>query len=738
MVDEFQDTNYAQFQIVKHLAAPHRNVTVVGDDDQSIFKFRGASISNILNFREAYPEATTIVLTENYRSTAAILDAAYRLIQHNNPDRLEYREGVNKRLRPRNGDGPAVESVSFHSFQEEADWVAAKIVELLEAKACAPEEIAILVRRNSDADPFLRALNMKGIRWRFSGAKGLYDREEIRLAVSFLRVLADPQDSLSLYHLAGSEIYGMPAADLALCNAYAHRRHRSLYEVLRRLITQRGTVPELAGVSPEGIEVAATLLADLDRYVARAAREPTGRVLYEFLMERPGYGKRLVRSRSGRDHQRVANLARFFGVVQRFGEVAPQDRVVAFVPYLTALIEAGEDPPLVEEDEPEAVQVLTVHKAKGLEFEAVFLAGLVERRFPSQDRREPIPLPDELVKDLLPSGDFHVQEERRLFYVGMTRAKRYLYLTRARDYGTRREWKRSRFVAEALALPNEEVEASWQAAADAAIARSAPPPESRTGPAFRPDAPLSLSHYAIDDYLTCPLKYRYVHLLRVPVLRDQAVVYGNALHRAVQAYNLRRLQGQVMSLEELTATFEAHWVNEGFISRAHEEARLREGREALVHFHRFASAGPPPTFVEQKFRFQVGPDTVTGFLDRVDAHGGEVVIIDYKSSLVRDQKEADKETRESHQLALYALAYRESVGRSPERVELQFLTPGGVVVGRATKHEKDYERAIERIRTAAAGIRSGLFQAAPSPWVCGFCAFRTICPATRWTGERDG
>ncbi len=739
LVDEFQDTNYAQFEIVKLLAATHRNVTVVGDDDQSIFKFRGASISNILNFRKEFPEAETVVLAENYRSTSSVLDAAYRLIQHNNPDRLEYREGVDKRLRSQNADGPALESVVFQTYQEEADWVAGKLQELVEAKQCAPGGIAILVRRNSDADPFLRALNMKGIAWTFSGARGLYDREEIRLVVSFLRLLADPHDSLSLYHLAGSDIYGMPATDLALCNAHAGRKHRSLYEVLLDLTRRPASIPELSGVSPEGIAAAGALLADLDRYLSKAPRHATGRVLYEFLMERPGYGRRLARSASPRDHQRLANLASFFGVVQRFGEVAPQDRVAAFVPYLTTLVEAGEDPPVVEgEEAAEAVQVMTLHKAKGLEFEAVFLAGLVEKRFPSVDRKEAIPLPDQLVKDVLPAGDFHLEEERRLFYVGMTRAKRYLFLTRARDYGTKREWRRSRFLAEALALPKEEEEHPWRGAPEAVIGRGAPPPEREADFTLPADTPLTLSHYKIDDYLTCPLKYKYVHILRVPVLRDQAVVYGAALHRAIQAYNSRRIQGLAMSPQELVKSFEDHWVNEGFISREHEEQRFQQGREALAQFHAFAEAAPPPTFVEKKFRFQLGQDTVTGFFDRVDERGDETVIIDYKSSLIRDQKEADREARESQQLALYALAYRESAGRLPDRVELHFLAPGGVVVGRALKRDKDLERVADRVRATASGIRTGLFQATPSPWVCGFCAFRTICPATAWTGEREG
>jgi DNA helicase-2/ATP-dependent DNA helicase PcrA len=403
------------------------------------------------------------------------------------------------------------------------------------------------------------------------------------------------------------------------------------------------------------------------------------------------------------------------------------------------LIEAGENPPVAEgEAAEEGVAVLTLHKAKGLEYEAVFLVGLVEKRFPSIDRREAIPLPDELIKETLPSGDFHLQEERRLFYVGMTRAKRYLFLTRARDYGTKREWKRSRFLVEALALPKEEEERPWRGTPEAAIGRYAPPLHTANDLAIRADTPLSLSHYKIDDYLTCPLKYKYVHILRVPVLRDHTVIYGAALHRAIQAYNTHRLAGQTMLLEDLIDTFEAHWVNEGFISREHEERRLQEGRDALARFHVFAGVRPPPTSVEKRFKFQLDDDIVTGFLDRVDEREGETVIIDYKSSAVRDQKAADKGARESQQLALYALAYRRSAGRLPDRVELHFLTSGGVIVGHAVKKEKDLDQAVDRIREAAIGIRGGLFQATPSQWVCDFCAFRTICPATVWIGERQG
>ena len=738
LIDEFQDTNYAQLQLVKLLASGHRNLTVVGDDDQSIFRFRGASFSNILVFLKEYPDAQTIVLSENYRSTQPILDAAYRLIQHNNPDRLEVEAGVDKRLIAKNSDGPSVQYRVFGTYEDEADWVAEQIAEKVTKDGLPYREFAILVRRNADADPFIRSLNMKGIPWRFSGSRGLYNREEIRTVIAFLRALADPHDSRSLYHLAVSEVYGMPAMDLTLINAFAARKHRSLFEVFRRLKDgDFEEAPELYKVSGLGRAAAKRLIEDLDYYIERAIQEPTGSVLYEYLVEWTGYIKRLQKSSSYRDHQKVPNIAKFFEIVRRYSEVASYDRVAHFVQYLDQLIEAGEDPAPAEfEAEEDTVHILTLHKAKGLEFAVVFLVGLVHNRFPSLDRGDPIPLPDELIKDILPKGDFHLEEERRLFYVGMTRTKKELYLTRARDYGTKREWRISPFILEALDLPRAPEEVI-RASAQAAIDRNAPLPDPAEGGSYAipPDQPLELSYYKIDDYLTCPLKYWYTHIQRMERIlrRHHTVIYGSAIHQAVREYHVRKVQGGRMSLEELHVAFERAWISEGFISREHEEQRLRAGREALARFYEHAEAEPAvPTYIERKFRFKLDNDWVIGLWDRVDEQDEEVVIIDYKTSEIRDQKKADEETRKSLQLSIYALAYRERFGKLPDRVELRFLTPWRVLVGRAVKKEKDLEKTIERMREASAGIRSGQLHAKPDEWECRFCAYQSICPATAW------
>src|SRR6266850_1619807 len=231
LVDEFQDTNYAQFELVKLLAARHRNVAVVGDDDQAIFRFRGASMSNILDFDRTYPDAHQVVLQENRRSPQAVLDAAYRLIQHNNPDRLEVAQKIDKRLISTVGKGEAPEHLPFDTVSTESDQVAEMIQEEHE-RGRPYRDFAVLVRVNNDADHYLRALNMRGIPWTFSGNAGLYGRPEVRLLIAFLRSVAHPDDSVSLHYLASSDVYQVPIVDLTNCATYATRKNRHLFQVL--------------------------------------------------------------------------------------------------------------------------------------------------------------------------------------------------------------------------------------------------------------------------------------------------------------------------------------------------------------------------------------------------------------------------------------------------------------------------------------------------------------------------
>jgi len=737
LVDEFQDTNYAQFQLVRLLASGHQNIAVVGDDDQSIYKFRGAAISNILNFLDVYPQATQVVLIQNYRSHQAILDTAYRLIRHNDPDRLEVKSGIEKRLRALRPPGRTVEHVHLDTLSSEADWVAALIADRVEQGEFRYKHFAVLVRSNNDADPFLRALNMRGIPYRFTGSRGLYNREEIRLAMAFLRALADPADALSLYYLGVSSLYLIAGTDLAKALSYADRKNRTLEHTFRYL----DSFPDLSEeLTPETRAAVTKLLEDLEEMRRLMKDRPTGRVLYEYLVGRTGYIRRLATSGIPEDDVRVANLAKFFDIVAKYGEIAAYDRVPAFVKHMDDLIEAGEDPPVAEADiDADAVSVLTVHKAKGLEFPVVFVVSAIAERFPTRNRGERIPLPDPLVKDILPGGDVHLQEERRLFYVAMTRAQKELYLTSARDYGGVRPRKVSRFVLEALDLPPGAAPA-FRASAVESIHRHAPPVDGQQAleGVIPPDQPISISYRQVDDYDTCPLKYKYTHILRVPLLRDHRVVYGTAIHEAIHEYHRRKARRQPIEFAELVAHFERSWLNEGFISREHEDQRQAEGREVLRQFYEFQEAsGQIPTFVEAPFSFQVGSTRVKGRWDRVDLRGDEVILIDFKTSDVRTQKDADRRARESLQLMIYALAYREVYGTLPTRLELQFLGPRGVIVGHAPPEGRLFTETTEIIERVASGIRMQQFIATPDFYrACRYCAFASICPYTA-SGEPE-
>jgi DNA helicase-2/ATP-dependent DNA helicase PcrA len=732
LVDEFQDTNHAQFEMLRLLAGDvNPSITVVGDDDQGIYRWRGAAAQNLLAFRERYPGAGEVVLTDNHRSTQPILDAAARLISYNNPYRLEVIAGIDKRLRSERLLGPPVQHHRFETLSAEADGVASLIAERMQGGRRA-RDFAILVRSNGDADPFIRAMNVKGIPSRFSGNRGLYSREEVRLLVCFLKVLANPADSVSLFYLLGSELYSFPEVDLLRLNALSHRQNRPLLDSLRSLLGEEEGAP---GVSPLSRAAAERFLADLERGASEVARKRTGEVLYAFL-QGSGLLGRLAADQTGEGEVRVKNIAKFFEIVKGYGDVADHDRVPAFVEHLSLLRDAGDDPALAEVDpEDDAVSVLTVHKSKGLEFPVVIMVGLAEARFPLRRKAPALELPVELQEVPPTGGDHHLQEERRLFYVAMTRAQDELILTSAADYVTSRIRKVSRFVAEALDLPAPSP-VTRKGQAWEAIARHQPEAPPTPGEALPSREPLRLSFRQIDDYLTCPLKYRYVHVLRVPLLAHHRVVFGSAVHKAIQQFFRARLDGRACGPDDLVSAFRGAWVSEGFLSREHEEERLRSGEAMLRRFHAREEASPTPaTGVEQEFAFYVERDKVVGRYDLVSEGPLGTTILDFKTGSIDTPEKARARAGESVQLDIYALAFLRTRGALPARVELHFLEPN--LTGGKVPTPEEAEATEETIREVAGAIRARRFEARPSFMACSYCPFREICPHTARLPEAE-
>jgi len=739
LVDEFQDTNHVQFELVRLIAGDRRNLTVVGDDDQSIYRFRGAKIENILQFLDVFPDAHRVLLQRNHRSGQRILDDAHRLIRANDPWRLESRIALDKRLvAQRTGaDGaPLAGVVEHHAFatgSDETEWVADQVADAVASGDARPGDFAVLARAHRHLDPFALALQARGIRFRRVGTRGLYTRPEVLLCLNALRTVADP-DSGAAHPVLGDPRFGADPVDLARLGHRAKRFHRGLLRLAVEAAEGRGGGEPLAPATVDAVRRFAPLHAAL---CETAVHRPTSEVLYRFVSE-SGLLAGLADEQDAEAVEQAQNLNKLFGIVTRVGPLLREDRVPAFIEHLDLLIEMGDDPSAAElEFDEDAVQLLTAHGAKGLEFPTVFVVNLVEQRFPQYAKSEGLEFPPELraahapgLGDSDPRED-HYREERRLAYVAMTRARDRLVLTHASDYGGRRAAKMSRFVSEALDLPAPPKGAK-RATALESIRRHAPVPGSAAAPiAPLPDGqPLTLSNAQVEDWLTCPFQYRFAHVAHVPLPGAPALMYGNAIHHAIKIWHQHRIKGLPIVVEDVLGAFDSAWSSEGFLSRAHEERMQAQGHEALRRFVAQDATTPrPPLAVETEFRFRIDDDVVIGRWDRIDERDEGIVLVDYKSSEVEEPDKAEKRAKDSlrdGQLGLYALAYTESRQVTPARVELHFVGTG--VTGSAAVEPEHLDRARERVREAAAGIRAAQFPPRPDARTCGHCAYRLFCP----------
>jgi DNA helicase-2/ATP-dependent DNA helicase PcrA len=726
VVDEAQDANPQQMQLVRQLVGPRGNVMFVGDDDQAIYSFRGAVGQGLAGLDAEFVGVKDVVLRRNYRSRKPILEAARRLVRHNDPDRLEVQRGLDKTLTAvRRSRRPAL--VTHHAYRTaaaEADAVVADIKRRLD-RGAAPESMAVLVRTNADAAPVLASLDVLGVPRHFSGASGLLAHREVRDVLSLMRTIAAPGSSEDLYGVLTSEPYGLGGEDLTLICDTANRRRRTLWDTITELVEQPGLL-RLSASTRRGLE---RVVGQVRDSIDQAHQHPAPVVLYDHL-GRSGWLKRLIGQAEQGDDGPLRRVARLFEIVNEQAELVGDPRLATIVPALRALIDAGHDPVTPDADDMAgAVSVLTVHQAKGLEFPVVYVVGVADGRFPIRARRDVLALPEALVGH--PGNDDpdrHRAEERRLFFVAMTRARDELRLShavRGREGGRQR--RPSPFLAEAL---GHEVEADVEPAVAPELEPPVPSVERSVAPApHNPDAePLTLSFSQIDDYLACPLKFRLRHQVRVPAPPHHALVFGNALHQAVAAGNLKRLRGEELELALLQETLQAHWQSEGFLSQEHEAARFETGQAALARFaQRSAEAGDEIVAVEQPFSVHIGDDRVRGRYDAVRRTPDGLVITDYKSGDMRAPTRARQRARSSLQLQLYTLAWEAEHGEQPEAVELHFLE--GDVVGRVTPTTRQLDGARKKVAKAAAGIRAAQFEATPGYPACDWCPYRRICPS---------
>ena len=418
MVDEYQDTNHAQYLLTKILAAKHKNICVVGDADQSIYGWRGADITNILDFEKDYPEAKLVKLEQNYRSTQVILDAANAVIDNNTGRKP-------KNLWTDNGNGNQITYFRAIDERDEARFVIEQIQALDSRYDVKLGDISVLYRTNTQSRVFEEMLIKSGIPYNIVGGTKFYERKEIKDIIAYLRVIFNPNDSLSLLRIINVPRRGIGDATLAKLQAYAEENNMNLFDV----VSASGDVPGLSSRFVGKLEELSSIIFEL-MGEANSGEVPV-KQLIDNVMTKTGYLEELENSKSAQDQSRVENLKELLSVAEDFSKGEEEDNLENFLGRV-ALVSDIDDAELGEE----AITLMTLHSAKGLEFPVVFLVGMEEGIFPH-------------ARTLMDEEE--IEEERRLCYVGITRAERTLFLSHARMrtvFGHTVSYPPSRFLKE--------------------------------------------------------------------------------------------------------------------------------------------------------------------------------------------------------------------------------------------------------------------------------------------------
>jgi DNA helicase II / ATP-dependent DNA helicase PcrA len=422
-VDEYQDTNRAQYELVKILAAKHRNVTVVGDDDQAVYRFRGADVRNILSFEHDFPDATKVVLEQNYRSTQPILDIAHAVIRNNT-------ERAAKRLWTERSIGDPVRLISVYDEREEALAVGAEIENLIGREGVSLSECAVLYRTNAQSRAFEEVFLRRGIPYQLVGGLRFYDRREVKDVLAYLRLCMNPRDAVSFARVVNTPRRKIGDRSVAELEKLARKKGLSPLEAAQRLDVDDA-------IGPAAMAALRGFAGLMDRLSADAQRVPLP-VLLERVLDETGY-REMLQDGTQEGAERWANVLELAGLAGEYADVPPPDGLVQFLENV-ALVS---DVDTMRDDAP-GVTLITLHMVKGLEFGVVFIAGMEEGLLPHSRALE--------------EGDAGIAEERRLTYVGITRARRRLYLLHAfrrHLYGSAQLAEASRFLGE---IPREMLE----------------------------------------------------------------------------------------------------------------------------------------------------------------------------------------------------------------------------------------------------------------------------------------
>lgn len=742
IMDEIVKINSFEKQSIVYDLEIDRTHNFIADDvvvHNSIYAFRGASVSNILRFKDDFKNAKSIVLNENYRSGQKILDTAYTSIQNNNPDRLEVKLSIDKKLKSQVAY-PTCAAVHLHSqtLEGEVKSVVQEIIRLKNENADTSwDDFAILARANSHVEPFLQGLQQAGIPYEFLSSVGLFRQPLVMDALNYFKILDNYYESSAVYRLLRMPCLSFGETDLQKLTLQAKKKAISYYEAL-----QRGQEFQF---SPEGLQTAQKLLSLLEEGMKDARKEKPSTLLYNFL-EKSGCLKHLTEE-DNKGNQYIIHqtyqLNQFFDVLKTYEETHPDAHIHGFLEQYNYTIESGDEGKLYQPlDTLDSVNILTVHGSKGLEFRYVFIVNLVEERFPTRRRGESLELPFALIKEKLPEGDTHIQEERRLFYVAMTRAKQRLYFCSAKSYGGVREKKISRFLNELGFTDSASVEKI------AGKQELQIPTENKIAVQNAQRLPKVFSFSQIKSYQTCPYQYKLAHIIKLPTKSNASFSFGTSIHSTFQKFYERMQEMnakkqatlfdlsesstpsdmvKVPTLDELLEIYHKNFIEDWYKDRYQKEKYYKKGKEILTLFYHSQEGNwRVPAALESAFKIKVGNYLLRGRIDRIDQlPDGSLEIIDYKTGESKDKLTSeDKEQLLIYQIAAQTLPQYRNLGKVEK---LTFFYVNDNIQMSFVGKDKELENLSEKLISTIQSIHAGEFSATPNQFSCSYCDFRDIC-----------
>lgn len=692
-IDEFQDTNPMQSRLIDLLSRKDGELIVVGDDDQSIYGFRGATIQNILGFKTRHPDAKEVVLTENYRSNQAILDSSYNLIKHNNPHRLEAKLNLSKRLTSKEaGNKPRL--MRFLNTDNELIWIAKDIAKTLSKRN--KKSIAVLTRSNSTANAIHIALDNESVEHQVVGASpDLYKQPAVRMLIELARTLAEPGNNASLHHSLVSEIFNIPNELIAPLASKARYEHESLKELLsensdKELLDAIGLITKLR---------------------TEAGALSIGQLLWKAVSE-SGYKDRIFKKASEDDQagSLVGDLNQFFKSLKEFESIAIQPTASQYLLSLPALMAAGETTDNTLDISDDTVTVTTIHKAKGLEWDTVYIPYLTEASFPMRPQGTGIAVPDELKVVQDGPADDHYLEERRVLYVATTRARHNLIVSYSDKGKTGSLKKPSRFIDELFDKGTSTNTAITEVGEtlDQIVNQIDLPRKVSIPSSILSDGTVRLSVSQAQVLLTCPLNFYYKFVLRAPEEPTTSTDYGSQLHSLFEQINRGRRDGNMPELNTLLEDLKLGWNKAGYSSKTQQERAYERARNTVENFYNQALADPAPYLIEHPFEVSLPGDIVLhGRIDVVYEGEDGVEIQDYKTGdSVKDEKKAKQKAQSSQQLTMYALAWQKQTGDIPN-VSLRF--PDTNQFAKVAKQQKSLDTIETNLQKAVDNLRSGNF-----------------------------